>query len=294
MTRVTHRMRRLLAMLAAVITLTAALAPVSTANATPVPTWSGWSVEVDFEAGAPHVVYTVYVGTSTPDIMVLDSISDDISDTCTTIGSVTYQNGAAHFDGSSYLSCTLPSWRTTVATMAPGLPHANNNNLTCDAGLGPLWVAAEANLTPVSNENPILNASGVGIAFSLPSNGIGAKSRLMLSNGGRESPGWMLDPAKGNKMLMGLNGEATIVVADYHDWLTFLDSGWEGPFGMEAVGTTMAHLAQPSGAISGSPSINYQLKTTASTIYIGYNPATKAKLRGDLFHAQIDPGCKTI
>ena len=49
-------------------------------------------------------------------------------------GPLTWQGGYADYNGNAYIRCRLLSWRAGIGALAPGLPGANNNSLTCKAG----------------------------------------------------------------------------------------------------------------------------------------------------------------
>jgi hypothetical protein len=299
MHRLLPRLRRLLILPLALVVLLAAAAPASTARATGAPTWQAWGLTVDFPTlatGAPEIMYTVYVGTNDPTPQVtVESTPVDLwaNGSCVTQGNgpLIWQGGYADFNGNVYIRCRLPSWRAGIGALAPGLPGASNNTLTCDAGGAPLFSAAQVKLDPVSSANPIIDASGLGIAFSAPSNGIKARTSLTLTSGTYSSPQWNQSSA-GNRVVIGENGPAITAVATHFGWLDFLtDPNWDDFFNT-VTGTTIGHWVELPSAHWTAPAARYKLKTQSDYIHIGYSPATGSYLRGELGATRVDPGCK--
>jgi hypothetical protein len=296
-----HYMRRLPCLLVALVVLLAATAPAPAADAQAVPTWQAWGLTVDFPelpTDAPQILYTVYVGTNEPEPQVLaESAPVDLwADGSCSIAQgavpLTWQDGLAHFDGTSHITCQLPPWRAGLMALAPGLPGGHTNTLTCEPGGAPLFVAAHVNLDPVTSANPIFDAQGLGLAFSLPSDGSKARASLALTSGSYASPRWNLNSA-GNSVVTGENGPAVVAVATHFGWLDFLaDSTW-ADFFKTVTGLTIGHWVESPIASTSAPAAAYQLKTVSNVVYIGYNSSTGAHLRGDLGDLRIDPGCKT-
>jgi hypothetical protein len=299
MHRLLPRLRQLLLLLVALVMLLAAAAPASTARANGAPTWQAWGLTVDFPmlaTDAPKIMYTVYVGTNNPiSQVVAESAPVDLwaNGSCVTQGGgpLTWQGGYADFNGNVYIRCRLPSWRAGIGALAPSLPGASNNTLTCDAGGAPLFSAAQVKLDPVSSANPIIDASGLGIAFSAPSNGIKARTSLTLTSGTYSSPQWNQSSA-GNRVVIGENGPAITAVATHFGWLDFLtDPNWDNFFNT-VNGTTIGHWVESPSAHWTAPAARYKLKTQSDYVDIGYSPATGSYLRGELGATRVDPGCK--
>jgi hypothetical protein len=299
MHRLLPRLRRLLILPVALVALLAVVAPTSTARATGAPTWQAWGLTVDFPTlatDAPKIMYTVYVGTNDPTPQVIaESTPVDLwaNGSCVTQGTgpLAWQGGYADFNGNAYIRCRLPSWRAGIAVLAPGLPGANNASLTCDAGGAPLFFGAQVKLDAVSSANPILDAAGLGVAFSTPSNGLKARTNLTLTSGTYSSSQWNQSSA-GNRVVIGENGPAIVVVAGHFGWLDFLtDPNWDDFFNT-VTGTTIGHWVESPSADWTAPAARYKLKTQADFVYIGYSPATGSYLRGELGAVRSDPGCK--
>ena len=299
MHRLLSRRRRLLMLPMALVALLAVSAPASTARATATPTWQAWGLTVDFPTSAtdaPKIMYTVYVGTDDPAPQVIaESNPVDLwaNGSCVTQGAgpLTWQGGYADFNGNAYIRCQLPSWRAGIGALAPGLPGANNNSLTCDAGGAPLFLGAQVKLDPVTSANPIIDAAGVGVALSTPSDGSKGRTNLTLTAGTYSSPRWNLSSA-GNRVVSGENGPAITAVAAHFGWLDFLsDPNWENFFNT-VTGTTIGHWVESPSAHWTAPATRYKLKTLADYVYVGYSPATGSYLHGDLGAVRIDPGCK--
>jgi hypothetical protein len=299
MHRLLPRMRRLLILSVALVALLAAIAPATTARATSAPTWQAWGLTVDFPTlanDAPKIMYTVYVGTNDPTPQVIaESTPVDLwaNGSCTIQGTgpLTWQGGYADFNGNAYIRCRLPSWRAGLAALAPGVPGANNNSLTCEAGGAPLFLAAQVKLDAVTSNNPIIDAAGLGVAFSAPSDGIKARTSLTLTSGTYSSPRWIQSSA-GNSVVIGENGPAIVAVAAHFGWLDFLsDPNWDDFFNT-VTGTTIGHWVESPSAHWTAPAARYKLKTQADLVYIGYSPATSTYLHGELGAFRADPGCK--
>jgi hypothetical protein len=290
-----HYTGRLLLLVVAVAALLAATSPAPSARAAVLASWQAWEISVDFPNQQPQVVYTAYIGTNDPNPRILDSIAIDISADCVVQGGpLTYdQDGYAIFDGATYIECTAPSWRDQLAILGPYLPGASKNTLSCDAGNGPLFVAADVKLDSVSASNPIIDAHDLGLTFSLPSSVANARTVIALTSGAYASPLWPVNGA-GKRMLMGENGPAIVEAAAYFGWLGFLtDPSWQGFFKTTVVGPKIGHWIESPSASWTTPAGPYKLKTQGAVVYIGHNGLTGANLRGRLSSGRIDPGCKT-
>jgi len=299
MHRLLPNMRRLLLLPMALVALLAAAAPASTARATGAPTWQAWGLTVDFPTlatEAPKIMYIVYVGTDDPTPQVVaESTPVDLwaNGSCTTQGTgpLTWQGGYADFNGNAYIRCQLPSWRAGIGALAPGLPGAGTNTLTCEAGGAPLFLAAQVKLDAVSSANPIVDATGLGVALSAPSNGNKARTSMTLTSGITTSPQWNQSSA-GNRVAIGEDGPAIVAVAAHFGWLGFLsDPNWDDFFN-SVTGMTVGHWVESPSAHWTAPATRYKLKTQADYVYIGYSSATGTYLRGELGAVRIDPGCK--
>jgi hypothetical protein len=267
---------------------------VAHAAAGPAPTWQAWALSVDFPQQTPHVLYTVYTGRNTPDPTVLSSITEDISKSCvieSPTKTLAYDGTSAIFDGNSYIRCTVPSWHSKLAVLAPGLPGANKGSITCTAGLAPAWGAADVKLDKVSSANPIIDARELGITFSLPSDGVNVRTRLALSSRTYTSPTWPIDTTDGNRMLIGMHGPGIVAVAGHFGWLKFLGTGWDTYFTNNVTGARTGSWVESPIATWRTTAVPYTLKTKNATVYIGHDSVTGANLRGKLIKGEGDPGC---
>jgi hypothetical protein len=224
---------------------------------------------------------------------------DDISGDCdvhNAAQALSFDGGYAVFDGATYISCDLPSWRQRIGTLNPKLPAANSNMISCPAAKGGKWAAADVRLDAVSSINPLVDATALGISFSLPTapvaGGIEARTKLTLSAGQITSPSWPVDSTAGNRTLIGQNGPLIIAANDIFDRLDYLNGAWEAPFETQVDSNTMGYWSEaPNRFAKKSPVGAYTLATTAETIYIGYSPGSGAYLRGRVGAIDIDPGC---
>lgn len=299
MPRLSPCLRRLLILPITLVALLVVAAPAATARATSAPNWQAWGLTVDFPAlatDAPTILYTVYTGTDAPTAQVLaESAPLDLwaNGSCTIQGTgpLAWQGGYADFNGNAYIRCQLPSWRAGLTALAPGMPGANTNTLTCEAGGAPLFMAAQVKLDPVSSANPIIDATSVGVALSAPSNGIKARTNLTLTSGIYSSPLWNQSNA-GNRVVMGEDGPAIVAVASHFGWLNFLtDPNWDDFFN-GVTGMAIGHWVESPSAHWTAPAARFKLRTQSDYAYIGYSPATSTYLRGELGSVRADPGCK--
>ena len=267
--------RRLIVLVVAIVTSAATIPAMAAQTATP-DHWIGWGLEVDFPNDQLEVIYTVYVGIEDPTPRVLASKQRPITEDCNVVGTLDVVGGSAHFDGSDYIECDVPSWRDELLALAPQLPALPDDHCWCEAGGGPLFVSADARLDPVSSPNPVIELERTGINFSLPSNGVNARGRLRLSSGTYQTPVWAAQSA-GNRVLMGQRGPAVVAVASHFNWLDYLqDQGWEQYFNTQVVGSGMGHWTEAPSVGSRQQAAPYELGTQRDVVYIGYSPTTGA------------------
>lgn len=286
--------RRVLAIVFMILAFVAATLPATTQAQATAPRWQNWGLRVTFEDDALQVIYTVYVGSNEPEPHVISSTEEDITGDCTVQGTLDFSTpgDSAGFNGSTYIECSLPSWRDALHTLDPTLPGANRNIIKCDCGAGPLWADANLILDPVSGTNPLFYGDDIGFSFSVPTNGIQARSRLDLSSGSYPSQNWMINP-QGNRVVSGMHGEAIVAVANHFQWLDYLiDARWQDFFKNYVTGMQIGHWRESPTGTTLTSAADYRLKTTASTVYIGHNPSTGAHFRGVLTVLNVDPGCQ--
>jgi hypothetical protein len=285
--------RRLRLLLLAIVALTLAALPAPKANAITAAAWAAWAITADFKGGALQVVYTVYTGKQAPNAEVLASTSQDITASCIVSG-LTFSGDYGVFNGSTTIECPVPSWRDAVYVLDPSLSQANRNKSTEIPGTGPLWAAADVILDPGTSDNPVVDASDLGVAFSMPRAGATARTRLTLSSGSYLSPNWSVDNVAGNRTLIGADGPVIMAIDDEFGWLDFLKApDWRNFFN-GVNGTQIGYRTEGTSVWQGvqSASAPYTLKTTAGTVYIGYNSKTGAHFRGRIRSIRFDPGSK--
>jgi hypothetical protein len=285
--------RRLPILLLAIIALMTAVLPAPAAGQSVAADWAAWAITADFKGGALQVVYTAYTGTQPPNAQVLAWSSQDITASCSVTG-LTFSGDYGVFNGSTMISCPVPSWRDSIGALDPSLSQANSNKVTELLGEGPLWAAADVILDPVAGENPVLDARDLGMIFSMPRNGATARTRISLNSGAYVSPNWNVDNAAGNRTLMGADGPVIVAIDDTFGWLDFLKAPeWENFFN-GVTGPEIGHRTEGMGAWQGvqSATTPYTLKTTAGTVYIGYSPTTGAHFHGRIRALRFDPGSK--
>ena len=278
-----------------ILTITAVVPAARAAGA--APTWQAWGLTVDFPNQKLRAIYTAYVGTNNPAPTVVSSKATDISAKCTIVsptGQLAFAGDYAIFDGSTYVKCTLPSWRNQIAALAPGLPAANQASCNCTPGGSPFFVGADLKLNTGAFPNPVFDARQLGFTFSTPSNGSTAQTRVKLNSATYSSQAWTILPQLGNRMVMGMRGRATVAVANHFNWLEFLTApNWETWFTNNVTGARMGHWVEPSMTTRRMAATPYQLQTRSAVVHIGLDPATGDKLRGKLRKLDVDPGCFT-
>src|SRR4051794_22638453 len=129
----TTRTRRAVLALALALSVLAAAALPAAGSAAPKADWVGWGIHVEFAPGGAIVDYTVYAGkdaTATKPAKVITALTTNISSSCGHApGNVTFGAGFADFrGGGAGITCDLPSWATTSASigypLAPVLPSS--------------------------------------------------------------------------------------------------------------------------------------------------------------------------
>lgn len=287
-----HPLRRWLALFAVLVLFITSM-PTPSAHAISSPMQGiAWALSVDFAANQPHVVYTTYImdTNSTPPV-ILSSSQEDISANCTVSGALSYQNGYAVFDGNSYIICPLASWRDKLALLNPSAPYLDPA-VSCSAGVGPMFAATQVKLQGLMAANTIVDAHGLGMLFSVPSDGSKALTQIQLSSGSYRSPSWTLN-ANGNRVLSGWNGPAIVVADTEFMLLDFLNPAWQSYFEANVTGAQIGHWSEPPTKSALRPlGGSYELSTLGGTIYIGRNNLTGTNFRGQIAEIVVDPGCK--
>jgi hypothetical protein len=265
------------------------------------PDWYGWGAKIEIVAAKPVVTFVVYVGKDGPPATIVASKTTDISKRCVErgAGSITYRQSAAVFDGASHLRCRLPSWSVASADLGFPLP-GGGETLVCPAGGAPTWgdhdVTLKAN---VSGTFPLMHAPSVGIATSLVSNGTSARTRLQLARvlgtsvTTYRSPAWTVGGR--DRGVLGLDGDGLVAVADHFHWLDYLvDQSWRGFFDPGVANATVGSWLETPVQTSTAGARRYQLGVNGGNLFVGFNPASGAHLRGTLRKGGIDPGCQGL
>lgn len=265
------------------------------------PDWYGWGAKIEIVAAKPVVTFVVYVGQDGPPATILASKTTDITRSCVErgAGSITYRQSAAVFDGASYLRCRLPSWAVASADLGFALP-GGGESLTCPAGGAPTWGDHDVTLSKnVTGTFPLMHAPRVGISTSLVSDGTSARTRLQLARvlGASvttyRSPAWTIGGR--DRGVIGLDGDGLVAVADHFHWLDYLvDGSWRSFFPGSVAGATVGSWLETPVQTSTAGARRYQLGVGGGTLFIGFNPASGAHLRGTLRKGGIDPGCQGL
>lgn len=280
--------------------------------------WAAWGLSVSFANGKPIIKFGVYVGVVDDDPaepgdqpVVLGATVETLKspDQCNIRSASGAPNpalfidsaGYAHFDGDIYIECEVPDWGAMVYELAPHLLTATNAECNCQGEDSFVWGSADLVIDPlppgVSRLNPLIDASALGFAFSMPTKGTTldtmVRTRISRSNGHVESPAWP-SSASGNQLVTAHNGPFLIAVTDYFNGLPYLpNSGWK-QFFINQVGSNR------SGVWSGpasqgtdwlGPQGPFTVRTGENTIYIGRNDATGAMFTGRVRYLTGDPGC---
>lgn len=316
-TRPGARLRWLLALALCAI-VPAALPTAATAkpgDGPPYPTaeWAAWGLSASFASGAPVVKFAAYVGVADGNPTapgnqpaVLGHLVENITAQCSTLSSTGAPNptltidsaGYANFDGTVYMQCATPDWGAMVYELAPHLVVATAAECDCEVERSPLWAAADLVLHPVAagttRANPLLDASGLGVAVSVPTSGTAARTRLARSNGSADSNTWLYDSAGGNRLLSGMNGALAVSIIDYFGGLPYLTGpGWRPYFSSQVVGGRVGHWLEPanSGTRRPAPLAPFTVSTGEGTVLIGRSGASGQMFNGRLRDLQVDPGC---
>lgn len=289
--------------LAALVALALALVPGPTARARPTtqaqPLWSAWALSADFAGGQLKVLYKAYIATYDNPPIIVGAYDEEITDTCVTStgGPISFAGDYAVFDGSYYITCTVPSWRDSVRSLNANYWPVYTPTIVATVGDGPVWAAADVVLDPLTSNNPVLDASDLGLAFSLPRNGGNARAVLSLSNGNLTSPNWAANDVAGNRMLIGTFGPGISAFHKTYGWLSFLNhANWQNYFSTNANGLVFASWVESPVRRDWrvAPFASYTLATGGGEVTIGYNQSTGSYFRGKIRSIRVDPGSQGL
>lgn len=297
-----HRVGRLLALLAVFtgLVLVAPPAPaVQARQASPQPKWAAWALSVDFSGGTMKVLYKAYIATYDTPPLIIGWYDKDITASCATNtgAPIQYAGDYAIFDGSYYITCTVPSWRDAIRSLDPTMWPAPGASFIATVGDGPVWAAADLVLSQVTANNPVVDAGDLGIVFSVPRSGGTAQSAITLSGGTLASSNWNVDNQAGNQVLLGTYGAAIQAFHDKFGWLGCLhDPNWRRFFSNGANGLDYGHwVEQPTRkGVRAASFASYRLAAGGGNISIGYSPSTGSYFYGKMRSIRLDPGSKGI
>ena len=294
------RVVRRIALLAALIVLVLAALPATGAQAvTTQPKWSAWALSVDFSGGKMQVLYKAYMATYDTPPVILGSYDQDITASCVTNtgAPIQFSGNYAVFDGSYYITCTVPSWRTSIRSLNTLLWPAPDPQFRATMGDGPVWAAADLVLTQATANNPVVDAGDLGVVFSVPRAGGTAQTSIDLSDGTLASPSWNVDNVAGNQVLLGTYGQAIKSFQNTYGWLGYLhDLTWKSYFSTNASGLVYGHWAEmptrKGTRVAGFSA--YTLSSGGGAITIGYSASTGSYFYGKIRSIRVDPGSKGI
>lgn len=305
LSRLTTSARSLLILSLAILAFVAVPAGAAPRSQGAVAEWAGWGLTASFQTGAPIIKFAAYVGTSNPP-MVLDSRVIDITGQCVVRdaagnpATLTIDaDGYANFDGNRYIECQTPDWGLMVREMAPNLRPANTRDCNCPPTPHPFWASGDLILNPVApgtfRANPVIDASQLGLTFSLPTNGVLARSRMTHSGGAFTSTSWAYASVGGNHVLAGLHGRLAVAVARHFNELTFMDTyDWEPYFTTTVTSQRFGQWLDPANSGSytaAQPLASFNLYTGPATVFIGRNSSNGQMLQGRVRIVRSDPGC---
>lgn len=243
MTHARHIRRRTAAL--ALVALGAALALLpgtAAAKEAPEGAWFGWGTKFAVVNGDPTVTFIAYVAVDGTPVQFLAEQRTEIA--CSETGDIDVVNGKAVFDGSSYLTCQLPSWEEATSAIGYDLPDTGEC-MVCATGGAPIW--GDMEVTPaagVSGVMPIVDASDAGIRLSVETTGATARARLDVDRvlgttniNTYRSTSWNIATAPLAHAVVGMNGRGIVAVANHFQWLDYLTGDWEDFFRNSVTGT---------------------------------------------------------
>lgn len=232
---------------------------------------STWAVQADFAGNTPNVVLTVTVERDTGSGWFLYGEEMQRLE-CGVDGGVVLVSDTAVFDGTGQIRCVMPSIQGMVYKMTGGqyTPEAS-----CQCKGNPM-IAAKVQLDPniagSDWQNPLVArevATGIDMALSAIVPAFSTLPQAALNFG------VAAEIAQSNAFIA--NGVPNTFLA------TYIDVG--GLHQAEFI----ANAVNPgTGAL---PIGNLSVSNRATTLYIGYSPATGDSLHGTLSSLDLDPGC---
>jgi hypothetical protein len=185
---------------------------------------------------------------------------------------VVLANDTAVFDGTGGIRCAMPSIQSLVRDMTDGR-YAPAASCSCN---GTPIISADVQLNPNTTgadwENPLVYrlaraGNDMALAASVPAfSTLPSASIIFTVND---------ETAQSNAFIA--NGMPNTLLA------TYLDAGDWHQAAFEANGANPGTGVGPVG--------NLSVTNEATTLYIGYSPATSASLNGTLIGINVDPGC---
>ena len=232
---------------------------------------STWAVQADFVGNTPNVVLTVTVERDTGSGWFLYGEEMQRLE-CGVDGGVVLVDDTAVFDGTGHIRCAMPSIQRMVYKMTGGqyTPEAS-----CQCKGNPM-IGAKVQLDPNTTgsdwQNPLVAREAV------------AGTDMALS---------AVVPAFSTLPQAALN---FVVAAEIAQSNAFIANGVPNTFLATYIDVGGLHQAEfVANAVNpgtGAPPVgNLSVSNRATTLYIGYSPATGETLHGTLSSLDLDPGC---
>ncbi len=260
------------ALLIVLLTIVAWIRPKPTAAQTqPAPEWVSWDLEVDFYKNAVHGQFTVILGYWDSNGEAVEMLPNTtLSVPCKPRGNVILGRSEATFNG-GHVQCELPDLIDTANTIiAKRWPEVELFEIVpgeCECVFTankPIYADATGQLTGTSFA-PVFHHPS--IQFGLQPEGSKYVANQFTVDGQSSLSAWQKTGGTAN-----FRSEYECYTdAGICKFRHFLD-GWQ----------TSANYA---------PLVTPILDTSATTIYIGYDPTTGAVFDGELSHVRVDPPC---
>jgi hypothetical protein len=233
---------------------------------------SSWQVSADFIGNQANVTLLVTVERQNSlGLWTLHGVNS-IPLSCETAPGVLFVNDTAVFDGTGAMKCDMPSVQEIVRQMTNGRYTPDES---CDCKGDPVILAdvqLDPNMTGSVWQNPLVHrAAGTDIDMALAA-AVPAFSTTPLA-----SMQFTVDNILAQSNPFVANGAPNKLSARYANLGAFLHPVFE------ANGADPGTAAPPVPALS----VSYE----ATTLYIGYSPATGESLHGTLHSLDVDPGC---
>ncbi|MCL4266404.1 MAG: hypothetical protein KJ069_24585 [Anaerolineae bacterium] len=238
---------------------------VQAAGATPT-RWARWWTDTSFPNNGMDTDLVIQLGYTTQNGQNVITQQQSFYVSCTAVGNPVIQGGKATFNGSSYYSCALPNIRDLVAWMSNGTLQIGDE---CAAKRPALTGSLTIDGTPnnLVGDNPLFYRDD--IQFSLPLKVSNQNARLVTSFDG---------VAASSDSFAITAGDQTVTAV----YVRTNPNTFAPTFTVDSL-----------SLVSTPPTVNgpFMLSNLASTIYIGYSPATGKYFEGTLTSLLVDPVC---